>query len=188
MTNRFYNNTTNKIIAFTRADNTDVENKFDDVAAAFEAVADEVDAIDDDFDSREVRTLRHATESLDALTESAAARADKVISFNSSGGLALRELLDTETILYTASVVTAATATLTANRVYFCKPSEDSTYDLPATPATGDVVGFSFNSDPLTYTLTIDGNGNDVEGESTMVVDVPYAQFSLIYDGSQWSL
>lgn len=60
--------------------------------------------------------------------------------------------------------------------------------DLPASPAQGRVVAFGDAfGDFGTFALTIDGNGNTINGASTLVLDEDWGGVLLIWDGtSDW--
>lgn len=63
------------------------------------------------------------------------------------------------------------------------------TLTLPASPETGDFVSVSvIGGDVELNQLTIDGGANDVQGDATLVVDVPFAQVTLVFNGTEWRL
>jgi hypothetical protein len=61
------------------------------------------------------------------------------------------------------------------------------TITMPASPSVGDTVYFADAARSWgTNNLTVDGNGNNVVGNTTLEVDVTEWNFSLIYNGTQW--
>jgi hypothetical protein len=60
---------------------------------------------------------------------------------------------------------------------------------LPATPTVGTYIQITDGADLLTTPLTVDRNGNTIEGLATdFVMDVPNATFEFIYDGVTWQV
>jgi len=63
------------------------------------------------------------------------------------------------------------------------------TLNLPAAPATGDSVTVAVVSgDVTTDNLTISGNGNNVQGDTALAVDVALATLALVYNGTEWRI
>lgn len=61
--------------------------------------------------------------------------------------------------------------------------------DFPSDPASGDNVTVAVIDGDVTATpLTINGNGNNVQGDAALVVDVPLATVPFIYNGTEWRL
>ncbi|NSY36878.1 hypothetical protein [Leisingera sp. ANG59] len=61
--------------------------------------------------------------------------------------------------------------------------------DLPASPAAGDAVTVAvIDGDVTANNLTISGNGNTVQGDATLIVDVARATVTLIYNGTEWRI
>jgi phage-related tail fiber protein len=59
--------------------------------------------------------------------------------------------------------------------------------NLPAAPAAGDVVRLAvINGDVATNNLTVSGNGKNVQGDAALLIDVPFATLSLIYNNTEW--
>ncbi len=85
------------------------------------------------------------------------------------------------------SIITT-NATVTKNTRNACDVSSSAfTLTLPSSANTGDFVevrqiagDFSVNN------LTVAGNGNNINGDATLVVDVAYAQLALVYNGTEW--
>jgi hypothetical protein len=60
---------------------------------------------------------------------------------------------------------------------------------LPLTPILGAVVMVSvIDGDAATNNLTIDGNGNNIQGDTTLIYDVPLATVWLVYNNTEWRL
>ena len=79
-TNPWYTNSTNTIIDFTVANAADVENKCDDIADGFDALEVSLVALEQSLG----KYVRHASNELDAITELAAERVNKVIGLTAS--------------------------------------------------------------------------------------------------------
>jgi hypothetical protein len=63
------------------------------------------------------------------------------------------------------------------------------TLTLPLTPISGAVVMVSvIDGDAATNNLTIDGNGNNIQGDTTLIYDVPLATVWLVYNNTEWRL
>lgn len=61
------------------------------------------------------------------------------------------------------------------------------TLTLPASPKVGDTIGISDSTGAAdTNPITIAGNGNNIMGGASLSVDVSFAAFMLVYNGSQW--
>lgn len=61
------------------------------------------------------------------------------------------------------------------------------TVTLPSSPAGKGEVRFADAEGSWgTNNLTVDGNGNDVLGDTTFTADVDDWPFSLVYNGTQW--
>lgn len=61
--------------------------------------------------------------------------------------------------------------------------------DLPADPAAGDVVTVSvIEGDVTANNLTIGGNGNTVQGDTALLVDVQFATVPLVFSGTEWRI
>jgi hypothetical protein len=60
------------------------------------------------------------------------------------------------------------------------------TLTLPSSPGDGDMIGIADAADTFdSKNLTIDGNGTNIHGDSTLVVDVKNASFFLRYSSTQ---
>lgn len=61
--------------------------------------------------------------------------------------------------------------------------------DLPGAPVTGDKVAVSvIGGDPEANPLTVDGNGNTVEGDGALAMNLRFVQVSLIFNGTEWRI
>ena len=61
------------------------------------------------------------------------------------------------------------------------------TMTLPTSPTTGDFVEIrQIAGDFSVNNLTVAGNGNNINGDISLIVDVAYAQLALIYNGIEW--
>lgn len=63
------------------------------------------------------------------------------------------------------------------------------TLTLPASPSSGTTIEvFISKGDAAANPLTVDGNGRDIEGDGTLVMDVPRARVILFYNGTEWRI
>lgn len=58
---------------------------------------------------------------------------------------------------------------------------------LIAAPVTGQRVTVK-KIDASVNTVTINGNGKNIEGNATRIISVPYQYYSFVYNGTQWFL
>ncbi|MGB0868031.1 MAG: hypothetical protein ACPGSD_00425 [Flavobacteriales bacterium] len=65
--------------------------------------------------------------------------------------------------------------------------SGNLTTTLLSSPATGQRITIK-KIDGSSNTVTIDGNGKNIEGAVSRVISVPYQYYSLVYNGTQWFL
>ena len=58
---------------------------------------------------------------------------------------------------------------------------------LPSVASTGDFVEIrQIAGDFSVNNLTVAGNGNNINGDTSLIVDVAYAQVALVYNGTEW--
>lgn len=57
---------------------------------------------------------------------------------------------------------------------------------LPATPTTGD--SYAVKKSVAANTLTLDGNGKNIDGAATIAITSQYISYSVIYNGTEWSI
>lgn len=84
--------------------------------------------------------------------------------------------MTTYAALTTDSVLVANTSTTT------------TTITLPASPTTGQtykVIDGSGNAS--VNNITLDGNGKNINGSSTLTINTNYEVKTLIYNGTEWS-
>ena len=65
------------------------------------------------------------------------------------------------------------------------------TLTLPASPAAGDFIDLAvIDGDASVNNLTISGNGNNIHGDTTLVIDLPLSpvNVSLIYNNTEWRI
>lgn len=87
-----------------------------------------------------------------------------------------------------ASAVSTHTGagTLVTGRINRVDPTAGPyTLDLPASPKVGDAVGIK-NVTTDTTIITIDGNGNNVEGAASIAFSGSRAKLTLYWDGTEW--
>tara|TARA_R100001039_G_scaffold39097_1_gene43809 strand:- start:2244 stop:3380 length:1137 start_codon:yes stop_codon:yes gene_type:complete len=85
------------------------------------------------------------------------------------------------------STKTAAYAAIKGDRLLANTSAGAFTITLPSTPSSGDEVWFA---DPganwATNNLTVDGNGNNIDGAATFSADLNEGYFAAIYNGAAW--
>jgi hypothetical protein len=63
------------------------------------------------------------------------------------------------------------------------------TITLPVSPTLGDSYEFKdINGNAATTNVTVDGNGQNIDGISTLVINTNFASFVVTYTGAQWSV
>lgn len=62
------------------------------------------------------------------------------------------------------------------------------TLTLPASPVAGDMIEVQDATGSwLAENLTVDGNGNDIDGSATFIGNIYGDQFTLTYNGTEWA-
>lgn len=65
--------------------------------------------------------------------------------------------------------------------------SSGGTITLEASPSTGRTISIKdINGVAASSNITIDGNGNNIDGSSTYVISVNYSSITLVFTGSSW--
>jgi len=65
------------------------------------------------------------------------------------------------------------------------------TLTLPASPVAGDFIDLAvIDGDASVNNLTISGNGNNIQGDTTLVMDLSLSpvDVSLIYNNTEWRI
>lgn len=57
---------------------------------------------------------------------------------------------------------------------------------LPAAPTTGQT--FMVKKSVAANTLTIDGNGKNIDGAATVAITARYTSYTVVYNGTEWSI
>jgi hypothetical protein len=57
---------------------------------------------------------------------------------------------------------------------------------LPATPAAGDT--YCVKKSVAANTLTLDGNGKNIDGTASIAITTQYTSYTVIYNGTEWSI
>lgn len=81
-------------------------------------------------------------------------------------------------------IETVSTSTTLSEGIRYIQDTSGITSTLPASPTTGRFV-YVFNASDDEN--TIDGNGNNIMGESSVEID-ENESFDLLYDGTEWKL
>lgn len=81
------------------------------------------------------------------------------------------------------------TATNSDNIIYVDSTGGAFTITLPASPTTNKELNIIDKSGQCdTYNVTIDGNGKNIIGSSTALMNSKYISYTLIYNGTQWNI
>lgn len=87
-------------------------------------------------------------------------------------------------------VALGGTATLTSADYMYLVNSVPATVTLPASPTAGQIY-FIKDSDgaatPASF-ITIDGNGNTIDGNATIRIRRSYGAFTIVYNGAAWNI
>ena len=60
------------------------------------------------------------------------------------------------------------------------------TVTLPSSPTTNQAYKIKDKGNALTNNITIDGNGNNLDGSSTALINTDYGALELLFDDSEW--
>jgi hypothetical protein len=106
-----------------------------------------------------------------------------------SGGLSGCILLNGGQRVLVAPIATSAGPLSTSNFFLPCDTTSAAfTVTLPASPALGQqFVIADVSGSALTNNITIDGNGQMINGNPTAVINTPYGRVILFYVGTAWS-
>lgn len=67
--------------------------------------------------------------------------------------------------------------------------SQITTITLPASPSTSrSIIVKDDKGDAGDFNITLDGNGKNIDGQSTYVIDADYGAVELIYNGTEWNV
>jgi hypothetical protein len=97
------------------------------------------------------------------------------------------ETLGEDNNIYNVTGVTGNT-TLTGSEYVVLVDSSGGTVTvtLPASPTTNSALKIKDKGNALTNNITVDGNGNDIDGSSTALINTDYGAFELLFDGTEW--
>jgi len=99
-------------------------------------------------------------------------------------GVLIQGMVDiAQTIIASTASTGAATYTITTEHTLSCTAT--CTVDLPASPATGQMHTIRHNK-ATAGTITIDGNGNNINGSATIDITQRYLTRTVQYDGTEW--
>lgn len=95
-----------------------------------------------------------------------------------------------DTSMSTVAIVTGSTTLTSANHVVIVnKGSAVATITLDAAPATGKTVTIKDGSgNAAAFNVTIDGNGKNIDGASSLVINIDYEAVTVVYNGTQWNI
>jgi hypothetical protein len=82
-------------------------------------------------------------------------------------------------------------ATASVNQIVIGKSSNESPFslNLPASPESGDqILVKDAKGDASNNNLTIFGNGKDIDGLDTIIINRNYGSIKLVYNGTEWNV
>lgn len=91
--------------------------------------------------------------------------------------------------IYSVQLVQASGQILsaTAGKTYSCNLSGGSmTVEMPASPNTNDHIVIKDKGNSQQNYITVDGNGNNIDGQASRVLQSNYAAFTLVWDSQEW--
>lgn len=90
---------------------------------------------------------------------------------------------------YNVQIIQASGQTLGASNgmTYSCNLSAGSlTLEMPSAPDTNDYVVIKDKGNSQQNYITVDGNGNNIDGQASRVLKSNYAAFTLVWDSQEW--
>lgn len=91
--------------------------------------------------------------------------------------------------IYSVQLIQASGQTLaaTAGFTYSCNLSGGNmTLEMPASPNTNDHIVVKDKGNSQENHVTVDGNGNNIDGQASRVLRSNYAAFTLVWDSQEW--
>ncbi len=115
---------------------------------------------------------------------SAGTTSDSVLVRNATTGIiktvAGSELGDANN-LYDITGITSATLTTAEYVVLVQTSGATQTVTLPASPVNGQAYKLKDKGNALTNNITVNGNGNNIDGASTATINTDYGALELVY-------
>ena len=110
------------------------------------------------------------------------------LNWNGSSWVLMSNLItNTHTNIITASYTVNSGST--PDKVVLCNASAPITVTLPLSPNAGDTYKVKDKSGAAnTNNITVSGNGNNIDGATSFVMNRNYQSAELIYDGSVWNI
>lgn len=98
------------------------------------------------------------------------------------------ECFDGESISPSLKIVTSSVTLDNSDGWVEITPAAAFTVKLPASPTKGFIKKFTdVTGITSTYAVTVDGNGKNIEGESTYIINSNYEHPFFRYNGTQWN-
>lgn len=110
------------------------------------------------------------------------------LNWNGSSWVLMSTLItNSHTNIITSSYTVNSGAT--PDKVILCNASAGITVTLPLSPSAGDTYKVKDKSGAAnTNNITVSGNGKNIDGAASFVMNRNYQSAELIYDGSSWSI
>lgn len=124
-------------------------------------------------------------------TPSAGATNDSVLVWNSADkkvkAVAGSSVGDKNNIYAFTAVTTSVTLGTGSSYVILANPSAPLTITLPATPLSGQVFKIKdISGNALTNNITVSGNGNNIDGSPSGLINTDYGALELLFNGTAW--
>lgn len=97
---------------------------------------------------------------------------------------------DVDTSVQAVAVITTATTLTATNQLVIVNNgAATTTVTLDAAPATGKTITVKDGSGNASgFNITIAGNGKNIDGAASLIINVNYEAVSLAYNGTQWNI
>lgn len=93
------------------------------------------------------------------------------------------------TVITQAGFSSPYTVLSTDSRVHVSTTTTAYQVNLPASPATGRTVSVKDKArTAATRNITVSGNGHNIDGSATVVINVNGTNLDFIYDGTEWAI
>lgn len=87
---------------------------------------------------------------------------------------------------YTSYDVATVNLLSTSDVVLIQTSGSSVTVNLPATPLNGQTITIKDTGSALTNNITVSGNGNNIDGNATALINTNYGAIEAIFDGTEW--
>ena len=104
-------------------------------------------------------------------------------TINTNGGMTSYVYSGTQWVGTTITTLTIDTS----DSIILCDTSSGAyTLYLPSSPPTGMQVTFKDTGNATTNNITINGNGNNIDNATTILINTNYGKVTMVFDTNQW--